>query len=62
MDIKINFERRVEDICKEVKRLLLEEGQYSHGITIRVNMAIDEVDSISYKVLEKVKFDGKSIN
>ena len=62
MDMKVEFERRVEAICKEVKRLLLEEGQYSHGIEIRVNMTIDEVDRISFEVFEKVKFDGKCID
>ena len=62
MNMKVNFERRVQNICEEVKRLLLEEGQFSHEITIIVEMGLDRVDSISFEVKDKVKFDGKSLN
>ena len=56
---KENFESRVQTICKEVERLLLEEGQFSHDILIVVEMGVDRVDSISFEVKDKVKFDGK---
>lgn len=62
MDIKSNFSIRVERICKEVERLLLEEGQFSHGITITINMNLDEVDHISFEVREKVKFNGNNLD
>ena len=62
MKAKENFESRVQTICKEVERLLLEEGQFSHEITIIVEMGLNRVDSISFEVKDKVKFDEKGLS
>ena len=62
MNMKMSFESRVQSICEEVKRLLLEEGQFSHEITIIVEMGLSQADRISFEVKDKVKFDGKGLN
>ena len=62
MAVVSNFTKRAESICKEVERLLLEEGQFSQGITIKIDMNVDEEDRISFEVRDKVKFNGNALD
>ena len=61
MSYENDYEERVERICAEVRRILLDEGSYSQGVMIRINMCLDEVDSLDFEVKGKVKFGNGTV-